>query len=143
MRNPEPSPSENKVRVKIISPQHLVLQAEVDKVLLPCINGDMMILTRHAPCFCTIKAGHLVLYDKNKKTTVIVSNGVAEVRRNICAVLAWGVLSDEIKRPDVEAQLSTTQKLLNTIHTRERQGMVLERIHFLQLLLAELSNQGK
>ena len=117
--------------------------AEVDKVLLPCVNGDMMILPRHAPCFCAVKAGRLLLYDKGEIITVIVSNGVAEIRRNICAIMAWGVLADKIKRPEVEAQLATTEKLLKTIHTSAKQTEVLERVHFLNLLKSELDARGE
>ena len=142
MREPEPAPDIHHVRVKIISPEKTVLVAEVDKVLLPCFNGNLMILPRRAPCFCAIKAGKLLLYDKGKVISVIVSDGVAEIRRNICAVLAWGVLSDNIKSPEVEAQLAAAEKLLKTIHTSEKQREVLARVRFLELLKAELDARG-
>lgn len=143
MRKPEPAPDIQHVRIKIISPQKTVLIAEVDKVLLPCFNGNMMILPRHAPCFCAIKAGKLLIYDKDKIIPVIVSDGVAEIRRNICAVLSWGMLCDDIKRPEVEAQLAATEKLLKTIHTSEKQKEVLARVRFLNLLKAELDARGE
>ena len=143
MREPEPAPDIHHVKVKIISPEKVVLIAEVDKVLLPCFNGDLMILPRHAPCFCSIRAGKLLLYDKGKIISAIVSDGVAEIRRNICVVLAWGILSDNIKRPDVEAQLTATEKLLKTIHTSDKQMEVLARVRFLNLLKAELDNRGE
>ena len=143
MREPEPSPDIHHVRVKIISPEKTVLVVEVDKVLLPCSNGDMMILPRHAPCFCSIKAGKLVLYDKGKIIPMIVSDGVAEIRRNICAVLAWGILCENIKRPEVEAQLAATEKLLKTVHTSSKQEEVLKRVQFLNLLKAELDARGE
>ena len=143
MREPEPSPDIHHVRVKIISPEKTVLVVEVDKVLLPCSNGDMMILPRHAPCFCSIKAGKLVLYDKGQIIPMIVSDGVAEIRRNICAVLAWGILCENIKRPEVEAELAATEKLLKTVHTSNKQEEVLKRVQFLNLLKADLDARGE
>ena len=143
MREPEPAPDINHVRIKLISPERPIIVAEVDKVLLPCVNGDMMILPRHAPCFCAIKAGKMLLYDKGNVMTVIVSNGVAEVRRNICAVMAWGVLADKIKRPEVENQLAAAEKLLKSLHATDKQTEVLERVRFLNLLKAELDARGE
>ena len=143
MREPEPAPDIHHIRVKVISPEKTVLVVEVDKVLLPCSNGDRMILPRYAPCFCAVKAGKMLLYDKGSIIPVIVSNGVAEIRRNICAVLAWGILVENIKRPEVEEQLAATEKLLKTIHTSENQAEVLERVHFLNLLKAELDARGE
>ena len=142
MKEPEPAPDIHHIRVKVISPEKVVLVAEVDKALLPCTSGDLMILPRHAPCFCAIKAGKLLLYDKGKEIPVIVSDGVAEIRRNICAVLAWGIMSENIKRPEVEAQLVATEKLLKTIHTSEKQVEVLAQVRFLNLLKAELDARG-
>ena len=143
MREPESSPDIHRVRVKVISPEKTVLVTEVDKVLLPCLNGDMMILPRHAPCFCSLKSGKLLLYDKGQVTPVIISDGVAEVRRNICAVLAWGILPENIKRPEVEEQLASTEKLLKTLHTSAKQAEVVKRLQFLNLLVAELDARGE
>ena len=143
MRDPEPSPENiHKVRVKVISPEKIVFSDEVDKVLLPCVNGDRMILPRHAPCFCAVKAGRLVLFDGGQKKVIIVSRGVAEIRRNICAIMAWGALPEKVERPELEEQIKKATKVLSSLHTTEKQEAVLERVHFLNLLKQELDAQG-
>ena len=101
-----------------------------------------MILPRHAPCFCAVKAGRLILFDGEQKKVIIVSRGVAEIRRNICAIMAWGALPEKVERPELEEQIKKATKVLSSLHTTEKQEAVLERVHFLNLLKQELDAQG-
>lgn len=79
---PEVSPLNNKIKVKIISPSYPVAELAADRVLLPSVNGDIMILPDRAPIILTLRPGRLVVYNNDQKEpiTFLVSKGVAEIR---------------------------------------------------------------
>ena len=95
---PEEAPKNGKIRVKLISPLKEVFSMEADKVLLPAVDGDILILPDRAPIFISLKAGRMVIYNKGEENiNYLISAGICEVRRNLCPVLAWGVQEDKYK----------------------------------------------
>ena len=64
---PEEAPKNGKIRVKLISPLKEVFSMEADKVLLPAVDGDILILPDRAPIFISLKAGRMVIYNKGEE----------------------------------------------------------------------------
>ena len=60
---PEESPKNGKIRVKLITPLFEATIIEADKVLLPALDGDILILPERAPIFFSIRPGRM-----NKET---------------------------------------------------------------------------
>ena len=110
---PEESPKNGLVRLKIVSPVEEVALLEVTQVLLPGIAGDIMILPNRAPCFITLRAGKVVATLPDGKTkTFFISQGICEVRRNICPVLAWAIEAENIHLAEIKEQLSQEEQKL-------------------------------
>lgn len=108
---PETLKIEGKMNFHLISPRKVILDAVADKVLLPTPNGPRMILKNAAPIFLKIAVGSLWIKEDGKKPLCyIVSEGCAEIRRNICSVLAWAVPFDEIDRTYFKEMFSQTEK---------------------------------
>ena len=64
---PEPSPANGKIRVKLITPlfeSHIV---EADSVLLPALDGDILILPDRAPIFFSLRPGRMIVYNNGEE----------------------------------------------------------------------------
>ena len=137
---PEVSPLNNKIKVKIISPSYPVAELAADRVLLPSVNGDIMILPDRAPIILTLRPGRLVVYNNDQKEpiTFLVSKGVAEIRRNLCPVLAWAGQEIAMKTERIRERLEKTQKMLAEAKSDLERAELNELIDFLKFVLKEL-----
>ena len=132
---PENLKIDGKMNVHIISPIKSVLDDVADKVLLPTPNGQMMILKDRAPLFLLISAGIMWVYNVGQKPIAYyVSSGLAEIRRNICSVLAWGVRADNIDKTSLHSWRLNLENELPKIHSEAQKKQALERIDFLKML---------
>lgn len=137
---PEPSPLNNKIKVKIISPSYPVAELSADRVLLPSVNGDIMILPDRAPIILTLRPGRLIVYnnDQPEPTVFLVSKGVAEIRRNLCPVLAWAGKEIEMKTERIKTRLAETEQQLKKATSELAIQELTEQIDFLKFVLKEL-----
>ena len=137
---PEPSPLNNKIKVKIISPSYPVAELAADRVLLPSVNGDIMILPNRAPIILTLRPGRLIIYNNDKKEPMnfLVSKGIAEIRRNLCPVLAWAGQEINMKSERIRERLTNTQKMLSEAKSDLERSELSELIDFLKFVLKEL-----
>lgn len=136
---PEPSPKNGKIRVKLITPLFESFIVEADSVLLPAIDGDMLILPDRAPIFLSLRPGRMVVYNKDQEPIkFLISSGVCEVRRNLCPVLAWGGREDKINPERIKRQLDIAIKSLPSTHELAK-SEALSRIEFFKMVLKELN----
>ena len=139
---PEPSPANGKIRVKLITPLFESYVVEADSVLLPALDGDILILPDRAPIFLSLKAGRMIVYNKGEEPIhFLVSSGVCEIRRNLCPVMAWGGRLDKINPERIEQQLKVALKALPTTHSLAKTE-ALSRIEFLEMVLKELNYES-
>ena len=101
----EQGPTKGKIKFKIISPLAPVVEAEVDKVLLPLTLGPTLILPRHAPLLSAVKVGKIITTNNGQNEVYFISSGIAEIRRDICAVCAWGIKGADIKPDEIRQRL--------------------------------------
>ena len=126
----EMGPSKGKIKFKIISPLALVEETEVDKVLLPLSVGETLILPRHAPFFSSVKGGKIVTTNAGKEEVYFVSSGIAEIRRDICAVCAWGIAEKDIKPDEIRTRLENLKS--HPTHSSTEKKIIDDLIHFLE-----------
>lgn len=139
---PEESPQKGKVKVRLICPLYEVMAMEADKVLLPAVDGDILILPERAPIFIALRAGRMVIYNEGEKpVNYLISSGICEVRRNLCPVLAWGGREDKIDPEVIAAQLADAEKSIGEISSDLRKHEVASRIVFFKKVLEELHYQ--
>ncbi len=133
---PENLKVQGKMNFHLIAPTGTLVDTVADKVLLPASMGDVMILKNRAPSFFFILPGALWIYNKGEKPVCfLVSRGIAEVRRNICSVLAWGVDLDKIDAIKATRDLRSAEKELENLHSESGKKEVLHKIEYLKLLL--------
>ncbi|ERJ78610.1 ATP synthase, delta/epsilon subunit, beta-sandwich domain protein [Prevotella disiens JCM 6334 = ATCC 29426] len=68
--------------LKIISPEKILFQGEVENVLVPGEMGEFEILNNHAPIISTLVEGRVVYTINDEKKPIMVKGGFVEVKRN-------------------------------------------------------------
>lgn len=130
----EQGPTKGKIKFKIISPLVPLVEAEVDKVLLPLVSGPTLILPRHAPLLAALKCGKAVTTIAGQDTTYFISSGIAEVRRDICALCAWGIAEKEVNLAEIRQRLDTLKS--HPTHSSTEKHLTEDLIHFLENILS-------
>ena len=130
----ETGPSQGKIKFKIISPLAPVVETEVDKVLLPLASGPSLILPRHAPLLAALKCGKVITTIAGEDTTYFISSGIAEVRRDICALCAWGIAEKDVKPDEIRQRLEMLQD--HPTHSTTEKHLTQDLIQFLTFILS-------
>lgn len=76
--------------MKIVSPEKVVFDGAVERVVVPGTSGEFEILTDHAPIISTLEKGKLVYQDSEGRHELMVNGGFVEVQKNnvnICVEL--------------------------------------------------------
>lgn len=80
------------MKLKILTPDALVLEEEVASVTLPGTEGEMTILPTHAAFLATLKKGDVRYRVENQKRQGLrIKEGFVEVLRNEVLVMTQGV----------------------------------------------------
>ena len=66
------------LKLKIVSPERIEYDGEVESVLVPGTKGQFEILKDHAPLISTLQKGNVVYGDK----TLPILGGFVEVQKN-------------------------------------------------------------
>jgi len=74
------------LKLRIIAPDRLVYEGEVEKVTLPGTVGSFTVLNNHAPIISSLDKGKIAYKDKEGLTEVPVRSGFAEVKDNVLSI---------------------------------------------------------
>lgn len=74
------------LKLRIIAPDRLVFEGEVESVTLPGTLGSFTVLNRHAPIISSLEMGQIVYKDANGQANVVVKSGFAEVKDNVLSI---------------------------------------------------------
>lgn len=84
------------IHLEIVTPERLLLEADVDSVQIPGLDGELGILPGHSPLISQLKPAGLLSYvEGNTTVQVVVSEGFVEVMPDRVQVLA-----ETAERPD-------------------------------------------
>jgi F-type H+-transporting ATPase subunit epsilon len=70
------------LKFKIVTPERVLMEKEIDSVSVPTQNGEITILENHIPLVSNLKPGELRFKDKAGESVLAVSGGFVEVRPN-------------------------------------------------------------
>lgn len=99
-------------RFFLATPEKVVFDDLVISLIAPGTVGYFEVLTNHAAIISSLKPGHLIVTDKDKKKWVwAVSGGYFEMSHNEATLLADAAeLSSEIDKARAEESLKKAQK---------------------------------
>jgi len=75
------------LKLKVVSPERIEFEGEVESVLVPGTMGQFQILLNHAPIISSLDKGRVVyaLPDSEKKS-LNISGGFVEVQKNVVSL---------------------------------------------------------
>jgi F-type H+-transporting ATPase subunit epsilon len=100
------------LRLEIVSPERLLMDAQAAMVVVPGTDGDFGVLPNHAPMMSTIRPGviDVVASDGDDAQRFFVKGGLAQVSPEGLTILAEEVLSlDEQNAHDLEEKIASTR----------------------------------
>lgn len=78
----------NLIKLKITTPERIVLEEEVDQITLPVVDGQVTILPGHRSYIAALKAGEIMLKKKGVESILATSGGFIEFHDNTLIMLA-------------------------------------------------------
>jgi F-type H+-transporting ATPase subunit epsilon len=81
----------DKLKFDLVSPEKLVLSAEVDAVQIPGAEGDFGVLPNHSPVMAMIRPGTLTVENDGKTQSFELDGGFADVTPEGVTVLAEAI----------------------------------------------------
>jgi F-type H+-transporting ATPase subunit epsilon len=105
------------MRLEIITAERKVYDDDVELVVVPGSDGELGILSNHAPLMSTLQPGELVIRKEGEDTYLAVSGGFIEVLDDRVTVLADAAeKSDEI---DEQRALAAMERARDSLANRE------------------------
>ena len=107
--------SADRLRLKLVTPERVAVDAEADEVSVPAALGMVGILPGHAPLLASLRTGELEYRLASSHHSVAIFGGFIEVRDNVVTVLADAAeLPEEI---DVAAARNQQQQAEETMRS--------------------------
>lgn len=73
----------------LVTPERVLMSADVEQVLVPGADGDLTVLAGHAPLISTLRSGFIEAKGTDNKTTrIFVRGGFCEISPENVSILA-------------------------------------------------------
>ncbi|WP_350335567.1 F0F1 ATP synthase subunit epsilon [Coralliovum pocilloporae] len=127
----------NVFKFELVSPERLVLSAEVSEVVVPGSEGFFGVMKDHAPFVSTLSPGVLLAKtESGEEKKIFVRGGFAEIGSNGLTVLAEEAISvDELDAEAIASRIKNAEEDLADAQTddaRSEAALRLERLKDLQ-----------
>ena len=86
--------SKNKLQLKLVTPERLILEEMVEQVTLPTTEGEITILPEHIPIVSGLLSGDITAVSDNEFIPMAVSGGFVEIRKNKDGITEVAILAD-------------------------------------------------
>jgi F-type H+-transporting ATPase subunit epsilon len=100
----------NPLQLVVVTPEATVLDAAVDYVSIPAVDGELGVMANHAPLMARLACGELRLHREGKTERYYVDGGFAQVADNVVSVLTNQTLAAaEIDAEQARARLAEAE----------------------------------
>jgi F-type H+-transporting ATPase subunit epsilon len=72
--------SNKQLKLKIVTPERLILEELVDQVSIPTTEGELTILPMHIPLIAGLKSGDVVAMNNGEHIPMAVTGGFVEIK---------------------------------------------------------------
>jgi F-type H+-transporting ATPase subunit epsilon len=113
------------LKLKIVTPERLVLEEMVDQVSLPTMLGEITVLTNHIPLITGLNSGDVVGYVNGEHVPMAVAGGFVEIKKNEEGNTEVAVLADfaehisEISDDVIEKAKARSEELKKQMENKE------------------------
>ena len=96
---------------ELVSPERLLLSAQVDMVVVPGTEGEFGVLAGHSPLVSTLRPGVISVHDEKAIQRIFVRGGFAEVTAAGLTVLAEEAIDlADLDRAGLEARIKDAEE---------------------------------
>lgn len=89
--------------VEISSPEGIVFQGEANEIVIPTVEGEMVILPMHTPIYIKLTEGEVVIKSGKQEFSVAITGGFLEVENDKVTILSdFAIRSEKIERLKAE-----------------------------------------
>jgi len=125
----------------LVSPEKLLFAGDVSQVDLPGSEGDLGVLTGHAPLVTALRPGIIVVFREGGDLRVVVNGGFAEVGPAGLTVLAdMAVPVEEFDKAVLAGEIKDTEEDLADATDGWQRDKLATRLDQLKALQAALSH---
>jgi F-type H+-transporting ATPase subunit epsilon len=101
------------LHLKIVTPEKLLVDEQVEMVTLPSLEGELGILPHHANLMAKLSPGELRIKKSGKTDILVVGDGFIQITDNVLTILTdLAVDESQIDEKAVEAAKERAQKAL-------------------------------
>lgn len=124
-------------KFELVSPERLILSADVRSVVVPATEGEMTVLAHHAPVMTTLRSGVLTVDGDRGAKRIFVRGGFAEIGAQGLTVLAEEAIAvEDLDRAKIEAELKDAEDDLRDAKTDEARMMASSKVQRLKDMAA-------
>ncbi len=113
------------LKLKIVTPERLILEEMVDQVSLPTTLGEITVLPNHIPLITGLTSGDVVAFVNGEHAPMAVVGGFVEVKQNEKGETEVAVLADfaehvgELSDEKIEKAKSRSLELKKLMENKE------------------------
>ncbi|MFA5022323.1 MAG: ATP synthase F1 subunit epsilon [Patescibacteria group bacterium] len=109
-----------KIKFKIVVPEKVVYEKEVDQVTIPTEMGQITVLPNHIPLVSVVRAGELMIKNDNQEEILAVASGFLEVKQNEILILTESAeQAEEIDEARALEAKNRAEKLMSELKNKE------------------------
>jgi len=113
------------LKLKIVTPEKLILEEMVEQVSLPTTEGEITILPDHIPLIAGLASGDVVAIANSESVPMAVTGGFVEIKKNEKGETEVAVLADfaehvkEISDAAIEKAQARAEELKKLMENKE------------------------
>jgi len=117
-------------KFELVSPEAILVSKPVTEVVIPGTVGDFGVLKDHAPILSSIRSGVVrVSYDDGTKDNIFVKGGFADVKDNLCTILAEDAENvDDLNVIELEAFIAELEKKRHSNELDDEEHYIVEQL---------------
>jgi len=105
--------ADKKVRLRIVTPDRIKVEEDVDMVIMRCMTGDMGILKGHEPLSAALNYGIMRILNHDEIRRIAVYGGLATIQNDVITILTndaeW---PEDVDRARAEADREHAERRL-------------------------------
>lgn len=115
---------------ELVSPEKLLLSDTVNEVIIPGTDGEMTVMSQHAPLMTTIKPGIVeVRSASGDSKRFVVFGGFADILPDGCTLLAESAVAvEDIDHEDLAQRIQDTREDLADAKTDTEKSRIAEQL---------------
>jgi len=129
--------SERKITFKIVTPERLVYQNEVDEITAPTKTGVVTVLPNHVGMVSLIDGGEIIVKNEKESTILHIHKGVIEVKPG-SRVTVLADSADHVSELNIEKIKQAKERVERILADKENLSEI-EYARYQDLLVRELS----